>query len=445
VVIKQRSLPRRTVLRGLGSVIALPFLETMLPARAGAQTAGAAAPQRFGAVYVPNGCPIAHEIPQWIPDGTGGALDIRPILEPLAPFRDQLTVIGNLSRAGGADVTDHAVSSAGWLTGAIAKPTEAEDIRVGVSIDQVLAREIGQDTPFPSLEYATEDFSGYIGGCVPGYSCTYMNTISWASATEPLPMEINPRVAFERLFGRAGTAEDRLRRMHEDRSILDSIAEEARSLQRGVSAVDRNRLDDYLDNLREIERRIQRVEASNTSDIATIDAPVGIPHSFEEHMRVMFDLLAVAWQADLTRVFTFMTGREASQRTYPGLGMSQTHHDTSHHGRSPEKMAQHAKINTYFTQLFANFVETLSNSPEGDGSVLDHSLIAYGTGMSDGQAHNSYPLPFSLVGGLHGKVRGDRFLVAPEWTWIGDLWAGVAGHYGLELDGFGDSTGRFEV
>jgi hypothetical protein len=425
-------------------VVALPLLESMVPAVARAQSA-TRPPLRFGAVYIPNGNPIAHAIPQWIQPGEAGALDIRPILEPLTPFRDQLTVIGNISRAGGADVTDHAVSSAGWLSGAIAKPTEAEDIRAGISIDQVLAKHIGQETPFPSLEFATEDFAGYIGGCVPGYSCTYMNTIAWASESQGLPMEINPRVAFERLFGRAGTAEDRLRRMQEDRSILDSISAEARALQHGVSAVDRNRLDDYLENLREIERRIQRVEASNRSDVATIDAPVGIPHSFEEHMGVMFDLIAVAWQADLTRVATFMTGREASQRTYPGLGMSQTHHDTSHHGRNAEKMAEHAKINTYFTSLYADFLAKLRAAPEGEGHVLDNSLVAYGSGMSDGQAHDSYPLPIALVGGLGGTMKGDRFMVASEWTWIGDLWAGVAGHYGLDLDHFGDSHGRFEV
>lgn len=442
--ITNKTLPRRTVLRGLGSVVALPFLESMLPALANAQNR-TAPPLRFGAVYVPNGIPMAHAEPQWIQPGPAGELELMPILQPLEPFRDQMTVIGNLSRAGRQGVTDHAVSTAGWLTGAIAKQTEAEDIRVGVSIDQVLARQIGQDTPFPSLEYATEDFAGYIGGCVPGYSCVYMNTISWASETQALPMEINPRVAFERLFGRAGTAEQRLQRMHEDLSILDSITAEARSLQRSVSAVDRNRLDEYLENLREIERRIQLVEASNTSDVATIDAPVGIPQEFEEHMAVMFDLLAVAWQADLTRVFTFMTGREASQRTYPGLGMTFTHHDTSHHGRQSEKMSKHAQINTYFTTLYAKFLETLRNSPEGDGNVLDNSLIAYGTGMSDGQAHDSYPLPFSLAGGLGGRVRGNRFLVAPEWTTIGNLWIDVASHYGVQIASLGESDGRFEV
>jgi hypothetical protein len=432
-------LSRRAVLRGLGAGIALPFLEAMVPAlRAQAQTAP---PLRFGAVYVPNGCPIDY----WFPSGAGGELSLTPILQPLAPFRSQLTVVGNLARAGGTTVTDHAVSSAGWLSGAVAKQTEAEDIRVGVTIDQVLAREIGQDTPFPSLELATEDFSGYVGGCVPGYSCAYMNTISWASETAPLPMEINPRVAFERLFGRAGTAAERARRRREDLSILDSVTDEARALQRAVGAPDANRLDDYLTNVREIERRIQRTEAQNSADVESLAAPVGIPQSFDAHMAVMFDLLAVAFEADLTRVFTFMTGREASQRTYPELGLSETHHDVSHHARQPAKMAQHAKINTHFTALFAAFLDKLRASPEAGGSVLDHSLIAFGTGMSDGQAHNSYPLPLALVGGAGGRVRGNRFVVAPEWSSIANLWLGVAGLYGSSLESFGESTGRLEL
>jgi hypothetical protein len=439
--ITRKSLPRRTVLRGLGSVIALPFLEAMVPAmRALAQTA-AQPPLRFGAVYLPNGCPISH----WMPSGPAGVLELTPILNPLEPFRDQLTVVNHLSRPGGASVTDHAVSSAGWLTGAVAKQTEAEDIRVGISFDQVLAKHIGQETPLPSLEYATEDFTGYIGGCVPGYSCTYMNTISWASETAPLPMEINPRVAFERLFGRAGSPEDRRRRMQEDRSILDSVAEAARALQGAVGAQDKRRLDEYLTNVREIERRIQRTEDRDSTDIADLAAPVGIPESFEKHIHLMFDLLAVAYQADLTRIFTFMTGREASQRTYPGLDMSETHHDISHHGWRPAQMEQHARINAYFTQLFASFLETLRAAPEGDGSVLDHSLIVYGTGMSDGQAHDSHPLPFAAVGGACGRLRGNRFVVAPEWCSIANLWLGVAGMFDLPIETFGESTERFEI
>jgi hypothetical protein len=316
---------------------------------------------------------------------------------------------------------------------------------VGVTIDQILAKHLGQDTPFPSIEFATEDFSGYIGGCVPGYSCTYMNTISWASETEPLPMEINPRVAFERMFGRAGTPAERERRSRENKSILDSVSEEAHALRRSVGAPDRNRLDGYLDNVREIERRIERAMARDSDDLESMATPVGIPESFDEHMRMMFDLLVVAYQTDLTRVFTFMTGREASQRTYPGLGMSETHHDTSHHAQRPEKMAQHAKINTHFASLFAEFLAKLEASPEGDGTVLDNSFIVFGAGMSDGQAHSAYPLPLATVGSAGGRVRGNRYVVAPEWSPVANFWLGVAGMLGSPIDSVGESTDRFEI
>src|SRR5262245_4539969 len=441
MVIVKKALPRRTFLRGMGTAVALPFLESMAPAMTPLTQTSARPPLRFGAVYLPNGCTMDF----WMPKTADGSLEITPVLKPLEPFRNQMTVIGNLSRAGGKYSTDHAVSSAGWLTGALAKQTEAEDIRVGVGVDQVLARHVGQDTPFPSLEFATEDFSGYVGGCVPGYSCAYMNTIAWASETEGLPMEIDPRAAFERMFGRAGTPASRQTRRNEDRSILDSILQEARSLRARVGATDRVRLDGYLDKVREIERRIQKAESRNAGEVTALNAPLGIPEAFEEHMALMFDLLLVAYQSDLTRVFTFMTGREASQRTYPALGFKETHHDISHHARQPEKMEQHARINTYFATLFASFLEKLRNSPEGDGSVLDHSLIAFGAGMSDGQAHNSYPLPLSIIGGAGGRIKGDRFLLAPEWTPVANLWPGVASIYGLPLEKFGESTGRFEL
>jgi hypothetical protein len=438
--ITKKSLPRRTFLRGMSATNALPFLESMIPAMT-AQAAAVPAPLRFGAVYLPNGCPMDW----WMPSGAAGKLEITPILKPLENFREQITVINNLSRAGGTKVGDHAVCSAGWLSGAIAKQTEAEDIRVGITLDQILAKHLGQETPFPSLEFATEDFSGYVGGCVPGYSCTYMNTISWASETEPLPMEINPRVAFERMFGRAGTAAQRLRRSQEDQSILDSVTAEAASLRSDVSASDRSRLDDYLENVREIERRIAKTVTQDPTKLESMTTPIGIPESFEEHMRLMFDLLAVAYQADLTRVFTFMTGREASQRTYPQLGMSETHHDISHHGRRPEKMEQHAKINTHFAELFAEFIEKLRSSPEGDGSVLDHSLIFYGNGMSDGQAHAPYPPPLAVVGGAGGRIRGNRYMIAPEWTSMANLLLGVAGMFGSPIDSIGESNGRVEL
>jgi hypothetical protein len=441
MVIAKKSLPRRTFLRGMGAAVALPFLESMAPAMTPVAQSQAKPPLRFGGVYLPNGCVMDN----WTPKTTDGSLEITRILKPLEAFRDQMTVVGNLSRAGGKNSTDHAVSSAGWLTGALAKQTEAEDIRVGISIDQVLAKHIGQETPLPSLEFATEDFSGYVGGCVPGYSCAYMNTISWASETAGLPMEIDPRAAFERMFGRAGSPADRKVRRSEDRSILDSILQEARSLRTKVGAPDRARLDNYLENVREIERRIQKTEARNAAEVTAVNAPLGVPDSVEEHTGLMFDLLVVAYQSDLTRIFTFMTGREASQRTYPALGFKETHHDISHHARQAEKMEQHTRINMYFATLFASFLEKLRNSPEADGSVLDHSLIAFGAGMSDGQAHNSYPLSFSVIGGAGGQVKGNRFVVAPEWTPIANVWLGVASMFGSKIDSIGESTGAFQL
>jgi hypothetical protein len=425
----------------MGAAVALPFLESMAPAMTPLAQSTAKPPLRFGAVYLPNGCVMDN----WTPKTTDGTLEITPILKPLEAFRNQMTLVGNLTRAGGKASTDHAVSSAGWLSGALAKQTEAEDIQVGISIDQVLAKHVGQETPFPSLEFATEDFSGYVGGCVPGYSCAYMNTISWASETAGLPMEIDPRAAFERMFGRAGTPAQRQVRRSQDRSILDSILQEARTLQAQVGAPDRVRLDNYLENVREIERRIQKAEARNATEVTALDAPLGVPESFDDHMTLMFDLLVVAYQSDMTRIFTFMTGREASQRTYPALGFKETHHDISHHARQAEKMQQHTKINTYFASLFAAFLQKLRNSPEADGNVLDNSIIAFGAGMSDGQAHNSYPLSFSLIGGAGGKVKGNRFVIAPEWTPIANVWLSVADMFNTPLERIGESTGRFAL
>jgi hypothetical protein len=438
--VTKRALSRRTMLRGMGTTLALPFLESMVPALSALAQTPANPPQRFGAVYFPNGAPMNF----WTPKAAGD-LEITPILKPLEPYREQLTVVGNLSRAGGKTVTDHAVSSAGWLSGVVAKQTEAEDISLGITIDQVLAGQVGQDTPFPSLEFATEDFSGYVGGCVPGYSCTYMNTISWAGTTAPLPMEINPRVAFERMFGRAGDGRQRLARMRENRSILDSITAEAQKLQRRLSPQDRTRLDEYMGTVREIERRIEKTEARNATTVTNISAPIGVPEAFEDHAGLMFDLMVVAYQSDLTRVSTFMMAREASQRTYPVLAIPETHHDVSHHGNQPEKMALHAKIDTHFASLFAAFLDKLRNSPDGDGSVLDHSLIVFGAGMSDGQAHSAYPLPLAAIGGASRKIKGNRFLVAKEWTPVANFWLGVAGTFGSPLERFGESTGRVEL
>jgi Protein of unknown function (DUF1552) len=441
MIITKMALPRRTFLRGMGATVALPLLEAMVPAATPLAETPAHPARRFGAVYIPNGAIME----QWIPRSEGRDFEFTPILQPLAPFRSQLVVVNNLSRAGGDSVTDHAVASAGWLSGAVAKRTEAEDVRVGPTIDQIIAKQIGQTTPFPSLELATEDFTGFVGGCVPGYSCAYMNTLSWASATTPLPMEINPRVVFERLFGRPGTQAQRLSYMKEDRSILDSITADAHQLERGLGVRDRARLGEYLDDIREIERRIQRTEVQNGKEITVLDAPMGIPDFFEAHAALMFDLLAVAYEADLTRVFTFMMAREASMRTYPEIGVDAPHHTISHHQNKPDQIALHAKVNLFFMQQFAKFVSKLQTTPDGDGSLLDHSLLFYGAGMSNGNAHSPHPLPLIVLGN-GPDIKGGRHLAVRERTPIANLWLGVAdGFFNCSLESFGESTGRVEL
>ena len=431
--ITKKALSRRTLLRGVGSAIALPMLDSMTPAFGATQ-----ATKRLGFVYFPNGAMMDH----WIPTTTGMDFAFTPTLKPLEAFRDNLTVIGNLSRAG-TTIGDHAVAAAGWLTSVYAKKTEAEDVLAGTTIDQIVAKAIGQDTAFPSLELATEDFTGYIGGCTPGFSCAYMNTLSWSSPTTPLPMEINPRVAFERMFGRAGSAAQRRLRMSENRSILDSITGDAKRLGLKLDTSDRSRLDEYLTQLREIERRIEHMEADKTSEIITMDAPLGIPDSFEEHTAVMFELLATAYQADITRVFTFMMSREASQRTYPQVGVDQPHHTLSHHGGDAEKIVQLARINLYHMQQFAKFVEKLRTTSDGDGSLLDNSLLFYGSGMGDSNAHATDPLPLVAVGGMAGN--GHRHLLQPEKTPVGNLWVGVADKFGIDIDHIGHSNGIVEI
>jgi len=389
-------------------------------------------------VYFPNGAIMQ----QFTPATVGTGFEFTPILKPLEPFKSSLAVVTNLTRSHpGSQVGDHAVSAAGFLTGVWPKRTEAEDVLANTSVDQVVAQQIGQDTPFPSLEVATEDFTGYVGACSPGFNCVYLNTVTWSSPSTPLPMDINPRVVFERMFGQGGSPAERAARTRDDRSMLDSVAEEARKLQRGLDARDRRRVSDYLDNLREIERRIQRAEAQNRVDV-DIEVPVGVPDSFEEHVGLMYDLLAVAYQADVTRVFTFMLSRELSQRTYPNIGVTEQHHSVSHHGNDAQKIAQNVKVNTYHMGLFAKFLEKLRSTPDGDGSLLDHSLIFYGGGMGNPNGHASDPLPVVALGGGVGK--GHRHIKLKPQTPIGNLWLAVANHFGDEMTTFGDSNGRVE-
>ena len=436
----RKALSRRTMLRGVGAAVSLPLLDAMLPAFVPLAKADAKPKMRFGAVYIPNGA-IMQE---FTPKTAGAGFEFTPILKPLEPFRDSLIVVTNLTRSHpGSQFGDHAVSAAGFLTGVWPKRTEAEDVLANTTIDQVVARQIGQDTPLPSLEVATEDFTGYVGGCSPGFSCAYLNTISWSTPSTPLPMEINPRAVFERLFGAAGTAADRRERIQTERSILDSVVEEASGIGHGLGVRDRTRLTDYLDNLREIERRIQRQEARGAVTVDTPDAPIGVPDSFDEHVALLFDLLAVAWQSDTTRVFTFMMSRELSQRTYPQIGVTEQHHSVSHHQNKPEKMAQVVKINTYYVGMYAKFLEKLRSTPDGDGSLLDHSLIVYGAGMADSNAHATDPLPLIAIGG--GVGTGHRHIELPTRTPVGNFWSNVADKFGKPMDRFGDSTGKTDV
>jgi hypothetical protein len=432
------SLSRRTMLRGLGATVALPFLEAMVPAMTASAQTAAARPRRWGAVFFPNGAIME----QWTPASVGAGFELSPNLRPLERFRDDLVVVSNLTRAG-TTAGDHAVSAAGWLTGVYAKRTEAEDVRANTTIDQIVARQTGQDTPFPSLELATDDFSGYVGACTVGFSCVYANTLCWSSPTTPLPMEINPRVVFERLFGEPGTPEQRRAHRQRDLSILDVIRQEANALGRSLGTQDRTRLTQYLDNIREIERRIQRAEARNRTNVDAPDAPVGIPDVFEEHIGLMFDLMAAAYEADLTRVCTFMMSRELSQRTYPQIGVADQHHGVSHHQNDPAKIEKVVKINTYLSQLFAGFLQKLQATPDGDGSILDHSMIFYGGGMGNPNQHATGPLPMVVAGG--GIPRRNRHLQLAPGTPVGNLWLTVANAFDNPMGTFGESTGTVDL
>jgi hypothetical protein len=387
-------------------------------------------------VYVPHGAIMD----KWTPAATGSGFEFTPILKPLEPLKDRVNVVSGLYRAGD---NDHAVSVAAWMSGAVPKRTEAEDVRLGTTVDQIVARKVGQDTPFPSIELATEDFTGYVGGCSPGYACAYMNTLAWSSPTTPLPTEINPRVVFERLFGRAGSAAQRATRLKRNKSVLDSIKEDAQDLQRGLGAGDRARLDGYLGNIREIERRIQQTEAKNRNQVNSLDTPLGVPDVYGEHAALMFDLMAVAYQADLTRVATFMMAREASFKTYPEVDITIPHHPLSHHGNQPNLVSTHAKLNTYHMSLFANFLQKMAATPDGEGSLLDHSLFLYGSGMSNGNAHSAGPLPLIAAGGMMGQ--GHRHIQTAEKTPLGNMWVAVAEKFDIEVESVGGSNGKVSL
>ena len=423
----KKSLPRRTFLRSAGASVALPFVSAMVPSLTALAQTAATRPKRAGFIYVPHGMIMTESVDYWTPTTVGENFEFTSTLKPLERYRDQVTIVSNLMGADG--VGQHTGAPAAWLTDTYPKKTQGADIEAGTSIDQIIARQIGQETVFPSMQLAIEDVSSLVGTCDAGYACSYLNTVSYASPTEPLPNQVNPRTIFERMFGGTGTAEQRRARMRQNRSILDSIYEESARLGKSLGSPDRARIGNYLENIREVERRIERAEARTDELSATApDSPVGIPQSFEEHVGIMFDLLHVAYQADISRVFSFMMARDLSGLSYPQIGVPEPHHSISHHQNTAETMEKHHKVNIYHISLFAEFVDKLANTPDGDGSLLDHSLLMYGSGMSNGNEHIKLRLPTALVSGF---VRGNRHIQPPDYTKpIGDLHIDIARQMG---------------
>ena len=436
--ITKKHLPRRTFLRGMGVSLALPLLDSMVPARTlFAQTAAKAAP-RLGFVYIPHGAIMD----KWTPVAEGAGFEFTPILKPLEPFRDRLNVISGLGHKAADTTAVHSLSPTTWLSGVRPKATQGVDAFAGVTADQIAAQSIGQDTVLPSMELATEDHSGLIGSCDRDYGCIYMNTLSWRTPTTPLPMEINPRKVFERMFGQGGSAAERLVRIQEDRSILDAITRDVASLQLKLGPSDRETMTQYLDNIREIERRIQRAEKSQGDEQLLLPTrPAGVPFDFEEHVRLMYDLMALAYQSNITRVVTFMVSREVSNRTYPQVGVADGHHAISHHQNRADKMEKNVKIQTFNVAMFGEFLDKLKNMPDGDGSILDNTVLLYGSNMSNSNAHDHFPLPNLVVGGAAGRMKGGRHLRYPDHTPMTNLLVSMLDKAGVRQTNLGDSTG----
>jgi hypothetical protein len=421
----------------MGATLALPLLDAMVPALSVTAKTAANPTRRFGAIFIP----LGERPGYWTPAQVGTGFEMSTILKPLEAYRDHMTVVSDLC----TPRDGHAVTVAAWLTGALAKQTIAEDVYANTSIDQIIASTIGGETVFPSLEIATEDFTGYIGGCDTQFACAYMNTITWKTPTTPLPMEINPRVVFERLFGQPGTSAQRLERLRRNRSILDSVVDDVADLERGLGPRDRTRLAEYLDHVREIEQRIARSERQATTEVRVPDAPIGVPDSFEEHVALLYDLVVLAFQTDTTRVFTFMKARDASQRVYPEIGITEPHHSMSHHGNDAQKLANLVKLNTWHVSLFGKFLERMKATPDGDGSLLDHSLILYGSGMSESNTHLRLDVPTLLVGGDGGRLQGGRHIKAAPETPLANFMLGLGHRFGAEMDRFGLSTASMDV
>jgi hypothetical protein len=433
--ITKKHLSRRTVLRGVGATVALPLLDAMIPARTALAATAAAPVVRMGFVYFPHGAIMS----KWTPAAEGKAFDLPPLLEPLTPFKRQLTVVSGLENKHAAGPT-HAITPGTWLSGV--SPRISHDPYGGVTADQIAAQHIGQDTPLPSLEVATEEAVGG-GACDRNYGCSYGATISFRTPSTPLPMEFNPRKLFQRLFGQGDTPEERERLAAQYSSILDVVADKAAALQKVVGPADQVMLDDYLESVREIERRVQKMEANDLSHITLPDAPVGIPNSFDEQMSLMFDTVALAWQANLTRITSFMMAAEVSNMTYNHVEVSDAFHALSHHQNNAGKLERLQRVQTYHSRAFAKFVQKLAEMPDGDGSMLDHAILVYGSNMSDSNAHDHFPLPMAVLGGGCGKLTGGQHLRYPDRTPVANLLLTVLNRAGVPLESVGDSSGEF--
>jgi hypothetical protein len=442
--ISQKSLPRRTFLRGVGATLGLPLLESMLPALSSAARAQSVVPTRFLGVFVPHGAAPGY----WVPQSSDRNFEFPFVFEPLQPFREHVVLTSGLwsqssENPPGVTGADHFVASA-FLCATKPKKTTGADIEAGTTIDQVIARKIGQETLLPSVQLAVEDPGANASNCGEGYSCVYTNTISWATPVRPMPMQVNPQVVFERLFGDGGTAAERATRREQQRSILDSVTGSLATLEGKVGAADRVRIDQYLQDVREIERRLE-IATQASSDAPPIAMPYGVPESFDEHIKLQFDLLALAFQADITRVSSLLYARDLTGRVYPESGTNISFHGGSHHAEDPGRVAQYARLNRYHVETLAYFIDKLRSTREGDGTLLDHSVVLYGSNMGNSNQHLHYDVPHVLVGGASGKLEGNRHLKFPSKTVpTGNLLLSILDLFDIHEQSFGDSTGRIE-
>jgi hypothetical protein len=444
VIITKMHLSRRTLLRGLGAALALPVLDSMVPAFTAIAKTAAAPVRRLGVFYVPNGM----SMPYWFPKAEGPLRELPPTLQSLAAFKDRVLLCGgladepaNLVKGGG----DHARSAGTFLTGVPYKITSGADVYGSVSMDQIVAKELSKETQLGSLELGIES-NAMLGSCDGGASCAYTNTIAWSSPTTPLPIENDPRAVFERLFGTSGSTDRgaRLARIEQDRSILDFVSEQIGGLQRLIGPQDKVRVTEYLDSVRDVERRIQMAESQNSRELPVVEQPIGIPTDYAEHAKLMMDMLGLAYQTDLTRVSTFMLAKEVSGRSYPEIGVADSHHPVSHHQDEPAKLERLHKINEYHLRQFAYLVDKLSKLPEGDGTMLDYTLFLYGTGISDSNTHFHDDLPIALIGGKAAGIKGGRYIRYAKGTPLTNLHLTILENMGVSVEAIGDSTGRVE-